>query len=497
MEFVVQSNLEQQEHEQCIVVGYFNDHQLTPLGNLLNEQSAGYLLQFIKNMHDLELGETQFLVKIPNINSSILLVSCGENRALNTYQYQKLLKKLTNTLAKISAKQFYIEMTVLDVVSYDIQSKLFQLITICGNNFYQFNQCKSIVKTTLLPTKIVIYGPETADSLKTIKSATSLVEGMHLIRDLANLPPNICTPSYLAKKAYELANNYKKLNLEILDENDMEKIGMNALLAVSKGSAEPAKFICFHYQGANTASSPLVFIGKGITFDTGGISLKPPFNMDEMKFDMCGAATVFGIMQCAATLNLPLNIIGLIPTAENMPGGKATRPGDIVKSLSGQTIEILNTDAEGRLILCDALTYAERFNPKVVIDIATLTGSVIMTFDRVATGIMGNNDELVKDLLEASVESGDRAWSLPLWEEYQEMLTSNFADIPNIASSNDAKCIIAGCFLARFAKKFSWAHLDMAGVAYVNGKEKGATGRPLPLLLKFLLKQADKANEIN
>lgn len=319
---------------------------------------------------------------------------------------------------------------------------------------------------------------------------TATGAGMALTRDLGNLAPNFCTPAYLADKAEALAAEHDALSTTIVEEDEMEALGMGAFLAVSRGSSQPGKLIVMDYKGRKRAGKPIVLIGKGVTFDTGGISIKPSEGMDEMKYDMCGAATVFGVMQAVASLQLPLNVIGIVAAAENMPDGNATRPGDVVTSMSGQSIEILNTDAEGRLVLCDALTYAERFDPDTVIDMATLTGACIIALGHVASAILGNHQETLADLMKAGEQSGDRCWSLPLWDDYQPQLDSNYADMANIGG-RPAGTITAACFLSRFARKFNWAHLDIAGIAWTSGKDKGATGRPVPLLMHYLFNRLD------
>jgi leucyl aminopeptidase len=317
----------------------------------------------------------------------------------------------------------------------------------------------------------------------------AIAEGMDLTKLLADLPGNICTPTYLAEQAIRLGEKCPKLTVKILEEADMEVLGMGSFLSVSRGSRQPAKLITLDYQGGEKNSKPIVLIGKGLTFDAGGISLKPGLGMDEMKYDMCGGAAVLGTLQAAAQMNLPLNIIGLIPSSENMPDGDANKPGDILTSMSGKTIEVLNTDAEGRLILCDTLTYAERFNPDVVIDLATLTGACLVALGRIPSGLLGNDDDLCNDLLAAAEISNDSLWRLPLWEEYQELLKSNFADLANIGGK-DAGTITAACFLSNFAENFRWAHLDIAGTAWRTGPTKGATGRPVPLLSQYLINRA-------
>ena len=318
-----------------------------------------------------------------------------------------------------------------------------------------------------------------------VREGDALVNGMNLAKDLGNLPPNVCNPSYLANSAKQLSKS-TKLKVQVLEEKQIESLGMGAFLAVTKGSETPPKFIVIRHDGGKANDEPIVLVGKGITFDTGGISLKPGEAMDEMKYDMCGAASVMGTMYSVALLNLKRNVIGVIPACENMPSGKASRPGDIVKSMSGQTIEILNTDAEGRLILCDALTYVERFKPKAVIDIATLTGACVIALGSVHSGLFSNNESLSNALITAGQASLDTVWRLPLDAAYQEQLKSNFADMANIGG-RPAGSVTAACFLARFTEKYNWAHLDIAGTAWKGGAAKGSTGRPVPLLLNYLL----------
>ena len=308
--------------------------------------------------------------------------------------------------------------------------------------------------------------------------------GMNTARQLGNLPANICTPNYLASEAKKLAKGQAKLTTSIVKEAEMKALKMGSLLSVSAGSVEPGNLIVMNYKGTNSKTKPIVLVGKAVTFDTGGISLKPGRGMDEMKFDMCGGASVFGVMSTLLETELPINVIGIVPAVENMPAGNATKPGDVVTSMSGQTIEILNTDAEGRLILCDALTYAGRFKPDTVIDIATLTGAVIGAVGKVTSGLLSNDDNLANDLLNSGTKSGDRAWRLPLWEEYDKQIKSNFADMANIGG--EAGTITAACFLSRFTKSYKWAHLDIAGTAWMSGPQKGATGRPVPMLMEYI-----------
>ena len=322
------------------------------------------------------------------------------------------------------------------------------------------------------------------EASQAIKDGICLSSGVDLARDLGNLPPNVCTPSYLRDVARDLAK-HSKLKCEIYDKKNLEKLGMGSFLAVAKGSALPPYMIVLKHNGGKAKEQPVVLVGKGITFDSGGISIKPSAAMDEMKYDMCGAATVLGLMRTVAESGIKKNVIGVVVTCENMPSGTATRPGDIVTSMSGRTIEILNTDAEGRLILCDALTYVERYNPKAVIDIATLTGACVIALGGVNTGMFSDDDELANALLNAGKQSSDPAWRLPLQEEYQELIKSPFADVANVGG-REAGSVTAACFLWRFAKKYPWAHLDIAGTAWLSGSKKNATGRPVPLLWEFL-----------
>ena len=330
-----------------------------------------------------------------------------------------------------------------------------------------------------------------------LKYGAAVGEGMNTAKQLGNLPANICTPSYLAEQAISLGKAKlakASISTEILDRADMQKLKMDSLLSVAEGSEEPPKLIIMNYQGAKADEKPVVLVGKEVTFDSGGISLKPGRGMDEMKYDMCGGASVLGVMNALVELELAINVVGIIPATENMPNGRATKPGDVVTSMSGQTIEILNTDAEGRLILCDSLTYAAKFNPDTVIDIATLTGAVISALGKVASGVLSNDQQLANDLIESGTQSADPVWQLPLWEEYDELLKSNFADMANIGGPQ-AGTITARCFLARYAKDYKWAHLDVAGTAWVSGANKGATGRPVPLLMEYLRQKSETTSD--
>jgi len=342
----------------------------------------------------------------------------------------------------------------------------------------------------------VVERADAAQAQKGLREGSAIANGMELTRTLGNLPGNICTPTYLGDTAKRLAREFKSLKVEVLDRKQVEALGMGSFLSVARGSEEALRFIVLRHagakaakKGAKAAQGPIVLVGKGITFDAGGISLKPAATMDEMKYDMCGAASVLGSFRALAELELPLDVVGLIPACENLPSGKANKPGDVVTSMAGLTIEILNTDAEGRLVLCDALTYAERFKPSAVIDIATLTGACVVALGNVNTGLFSKDDALADALASAGRRSLDTAWRMPMDDAYQEQLKSNFADLANIGGP-PAGAVTAACFLSRFAKAYPWAHLDIAGTAWRGGKDKGATGRPVPLLMQYLLDQA-------
>jgi leucyl aminopeptidase len=358
-----------------------------------------------------------------------------------------------------------------------------------GDAMYRFTAMKSGRKAPVMPLKSVgLAVSKRSDATKAARGAEhgdAIAYGMSITKELGNLPANVCTPSYLARTAQKLAKNNGKLSTRIINEAEMKRLGMHSLLSVTAGTKEPAKMIVMQYKG-KAGQKPVVLIGKGVTFDSGGISLKPGPGMDEMKFDMCGAAGVLGTMAAVARLKLPINLNVVVPAVENLPSGIATKPGDIVKSMSGHTIEILNTDAEGRLILCDAMTYSRRFKPDTVIDVATLTGACVIALGHHRTGVMSTSDELAGEILAAGIRAEDRGWQLPLAEEYALQLKSNFADFANVGG-RDGGAVTAGCFLSKFADGLNWAHLDIAGTAWKSGKGKGATGRPVPMLTDLLL----------
>ncbi len=499
MKFTLDSNDVSHQHTDCIIVGLFEEMALTPAAKQIDKISKNYLTNLLKQ-GDFQgkMGQTLFLHQVPQLNSPrVLLVGCGKQAALKACDYRKIIMCSVKALNTIKIKDAVTFLTELDVDQQDDAWKVKQTVAVSEEALYCFDQFKSkkepkptLREMTLSIPKIQIKACETA-----LHQAVCINDGVLYTKNLANVPSNICTPTYLAEQAKKLGQAYKNISVKILEEKAMATLGMNALLAVSKGSAQPAKLICVEYKGTTKKQAPVALVGKGVTFDTGGISLKPADAMVGMKYDMCGAATVLGTIKAAAELKLPLHIVGIIAAVENMPGGSATKPEDIVTSLSGQTIEILNTDAEGRLILCDALTYSERYKPDVVIDIATLTGAVVIALGQHATGLLSNHEPLAKALLEAGVEIHDRAWQLPLWDEYQDQLKSPFADFSNVGGKQ-AGTITAACFLSRFAKKFNWAHLDVAGTAamMMGGSDRYATGRPVPLLMQYLINRTNTRN---
>lgn len=492
MEFHIKSGTPEKQRTACVVVGVFEPRRLTGPADELDKATNGYLSTLIRR-GDLEgkLGQVLLLHNVPNsLSDRVLLVGCGKERELGDTQYRRILAQTVKTLNETGSMEAVCYLPELNVKGRDVHWKVRQAVETSIDSLYAFDELKSKKDSTRRPLRKIVFCVPSRRELHTgelaIKEGQAIANGVTLAKNLANLPGNHCTPNYLADKAKELANTHSKITTTIITEAEMAELKMGALLSVSKGSREPANLTIMDYRGGKKNAKPIVLVGKGLTFDAGGISLKPAGEMDEMKFDMCGAASVFGTISAIAEMDLPANVIGITPCSENLPDGAANKPGDVITTMSGQTVEILNTDAEGRLILSDALTYAERFDPDVVIDIATLTGACVVALGAHASGLLGNHSPLIHDLLNAGKNSGDRAWEMPLWEEYQEQLRTNFADMANIGG-REAGTITAACFLARYAKKFHWAHLDIAGTAWKRGKEKGATGRPVPLLTQYVL----------
>jgi leucyl aminopeptidase len=480
------------KQKECLVIGVFENGELSPSAAKLDKLSHGYLKKIIKQSgFEGKSGETLPLYHVPELHAElILLVGCGKNKALKVQEYRKLITTSVRALKTAKVEKAVLFLTELAVEKHQSAWNIKQAAEVSADTLYTFDQYKSTKQPVVKLKEITLFVAEKNDLRKcemALKQAEAITHGVEFTKNLANLPSNVCTPSYLADQAKKLAKSYKNISVKILERKEMQKLGMGALLAVAKGSEQDPKLICFEYKGTSKKSKTIALVGKGITFDTGGISLKPADAMIGMKYDMCGAATVFGTIKAAAELKLPLHIIGIIASAENMPSGTACKPEDIVTTMSGQTVEIMNTDAEGRLVLCDALTYCERYKPDVVIDIATLTGAVVIALGHHASGLLSNNETLANDLLDAGIESHDRAWQMPLWEDYQEQLKSPFADMSNVGG-RAAGTITAACFLSRFAKKYHWAHLDVAGTAaMMGGNDRYATGRPVPMLVQYLI----------
>jgi len=495
MEFNVKVSHPVKTRSACLIVAVSEPRKLSTTGQLLDKASKGSLSKIIRRGDmDGRSGQSLLLHNLPGIGADrVLLIGYGKAADMNATIFIKTIGNMSAALENCGASEAHAYITDIPVKGRDVEWKVRQTVLKMNHCRYRFEQLKSnnSVKKKMLG-KLIMNVPQKRDLItgeSAIEQGIAISDGISIARDLGNLPSNICTPSYIAKQAKALAKGQKKLTVTVLEEADMRKLKMGSLLSVSAGSRQPAKLITLQYKGGKKNDQPVVLVGKGVTFDTGGISLKPGAAMDEMKFDMCGAASVIGTVRAVVAMNLPINLVGIIPTTENMPDGLATKPGDIVTSMSGQTIEILNTDAEGRLILCDALTYAEKFKPRCVIDIATLTGACIVALGKIPSAVLGNHRALIDDLIESGNQIEDRLWELPLWDEYQEQLNSNFADMANIGG-RDAGTITAACFLSRFTKKFKWAHLDVAGTAWKSGDAKGATGRPVSLLTQYIINQS-------
>lgn len=496
MEFTIKAGDPDRQRSACVVVGVHEPRRLSDPAQQIDKASKGFISSVIRR-GDIEgkVGQTLLLHHVPGILAErVLLVGCGRERELHDAQFHKIIGTASKALSELGATEAVSYLTMLDVKGRELPWNVRHAVEGMRDTLYRFDQLKSKKDTPRRSLRKLAWGVPSRNNLTAAQHALqvgiAIANGMDLAKTLGNLPGNICTPTYLADQAVALSKEFKSIKTTILDEAEMQKLGMGSLLSVSKGSREPAKLIVMKYNKGPKSQKPIALVGKGLTFDAGGISIKPAGDMDLMKYDMCGGASVFGTMRAIAELNLPLNVIGAVPASENLPDGAANKPGDIVTSMSGQTIEILNTDAEGRLILCDTLTYIERFEPSFVVDIATLTGACVIALGKHASGLFGNHSPLVHDLLNAGKYSCDRAWELPLWDEYQDQLKSNFADMANVGG-RDAGAITAACFLARYTKNFHWAHLDIAGTAWKTGGEKGATGRPVPLLTQYLLDRSE------
>jgi len=475
----------------CVIVGIYDGGKLGAAAADIDAVSNGTLKRLLKR-GDLsgQLGRCTVLNDVAGVRAPrVAVVGLGKISKFATRQFQLASGVAIRTVAQTKSKSVLNTLTLEDIdgaSSYYLGRYTAQLV---GDALYRFTEMKSgKQKPAAALRQVGLSFAKRSDANRAERGAEhgdAIVEGMTIAKDLGNLPANVCTPGHIARTAQKLARKHKKVTARVLNEAEMKRLGMHSLLSVTAGTKEPAKLIVLQYKGT-TGAKPVVLVGKGVTFDSGGISLKPGPGMDEMKFDMCGAAGVIGTLAVVAKLNLPINVNVVVPAVENLPSGVATKPGDIVKSMSGKTIEILNTDAEGRLILCDALTYSRRFKPEVVIDVATLTGACVIALGHHRTAVMSNDDSLSADLIGAGIAAEDRGWPMPIGDEWAVTLKSNFADFANIGS-REGGAIIAGCFLAKFTEGMTWAHLDIAGTAWKSGKQKGASGRPVPMLSEYLL----------
>jgi len=480
-----------QQRTQCAVVPVFEKERLVGAARNLDKASGGAVSNLI-SLGDFtgKRGQSQMLAGCKPVQR-VLLVGCGQRDKFDRKGGLELAQNIARAVKGTSAGDAVIYLNDLPAKAKSMRWLIPALGRLLVTGLYQYTETLSKPGEPARLSRVVVDGGKSlpaAEASRLIKQGKHIGDGVNAARELANLPGNVCTPDYLAREARKLGRKHKSLTTKVLDEKKMRELGMGSLLSVSAGSDEPARLIIMEYKGGKAKDQPYVLVGKGITFDSGGISLKPGAKMDEMKFDMGGAASVFGTMNAVCDLGIPLNVIGVVAAAENMPSGRATKPGDVVTSMSGRTIEILNTDAEGRLVLCDALTYVERYKPAAVVDIATLTGACVVALGSHASGLYANRDELADQLLSAGQETHDRAWRMPLWDDYQKQLNSNFADVANIGGPGGGS-ITAACFLARFAEKYDWAHLDIAGSAW-NSAPKGATGRPVALLTQYLQDRA-------
>ncbi len=480
---------------ECLVVGVFEEGELGGEARSVDTASAGRLRKLLERGDFTgRSGETLLIGELPGLAASrVLLTGLGTKKQFQRKSWRKAWTSAAAALTRTRIGSCAVAIDRPEARQLDDYYLGRAVAEITGAALYRVNDLKTGKKPAPPALKKVLAGPvrKAAAAQRGLLHGAAVAAAQSVQRDLANLPANVCTPTFLAEQARALGKRHDSLRVRVLDEPAIRREKMGCLLAVSQGSHQPPRFIVLEHQGTKKEQAPIVLVGKGVTFDSGGISLKDPPGMDEMKFDMSGAAAVIAALTLAAQLRLPLHVVGLIAAVENMPGSKAVKPGDIATSASGQTVEILNTDAEGRLILSDALHYARRFHPAAVIDVATLTGACVIALGHHISGVIGNDEPLVRELLEAGVRADDRCWQLPLSEEYAEQLKSNFADFANVGG-RDGGAITAAAFLAKFTQGLKWAHLDVAGTAYQAGAQKGSTARPTALLADFLLRRATR-----
>ena len=491
MQFQVVKAGSARQRTACAIVGIHEKASLSEAARRVDRAAGGAVSRLLRRGDFAGKGTEVFPITALRRGPAerILLVGLGPKSSFGRKAYRRAVFAATQWLAKTGCANAVSWLAADPVPGLDAYYAVRHAVESVNNALYRVYDLKSGKKPPLPKLArlgIVVADSEADAAARGLRHGSGIAAGMARMKDLANLPANVCTPSYLADAARALAKEHKSVRAQVLDEGEIRKLGMGSFLSVTRGSDEPARLIVLEYRGGAKDEPPVALVGKGITFDTGGISLKQPPGMDEMKFDMSGAASVFGAFKALATIAAPVNLVGIIPTCENMPSGRATKPGDIVTSMAGKTIEVLNTDAEGRLILCDAITYSRRFKPRAVVDIATLTGACVIALGAHYCGLFSPDDRLAAAIAAAGERADDRAWRMPVAEEYSELLKSNFADMANVAG-REGGAITAACFLWKFADGLSWAHLDIAGSAYLTGSHKGSTGRPVPLLVDWLL----------
>lgn len=495
MQFSTKTSAPEKTKTGCVIVPVIGGELCGDAARAVDRAHGGILAALLKKGDLADKSGATLLAHLNGGISRALLISLGkgdDSGEVSEKAFTEASRAAWRALATTGADEVSSVLHQAPVVRRNLQWKLRTQVVSGREASYRFEQMKSKRDSSPLRPKLVnllVDRQHAAAAASEVARAQALANGMDLAKTLGNLPGNVCTPAYLADQAKLLAKEHG-LKVDVLERKQIEALRMGAFLAVAQGSALAPRLIVLQYQGASSRSAPVALVGKGITFDTGGISIKPAAEMDEMKFDMCGAASVLGTLRAVAEMKLKINVVGVIPACENMPSGTATRPGDVVTTMSGQTVEVLNTDAEGRLILCDALTYVARFKPRTVIDIATLTGACVIALGHHHSGLFAREDALAAELIDAGRDSGDTCWRMPLDEEYHEQLKSRFADVANIGGRAGGS-VTAACFLSRFTKDYDWAHLDIAGTAWKSGASKGSSGRPVPLLTRFLVARAE------
>lgn len=495
MEFMAIVDAKARAPSGCAAVGIYENGDLGAAARQVDKQLEGLITRLLgSGDFAAKLGDTLMLpLPAGSAASRLLLIGLGTRSAFARKQYRKAMLSAAQALAKTGASDAAVYLALEPVPELDVQYRARIVAEVFSSAAYKIPDLKTSPKPKARRLSSVKVATADARSAKAaaqgLRQGAAIGSGLSFARDLANLPPNVCTPTYMGTRTLQMAKEFSSLKAKVLDQGAIKALKMGAFLAVAQGSEQPPRLIVCEYRGARRDAAPICLIGKGITFDSGGISLKEPPGMDEMRFDMCGGAAVLGTMRAIAELKLPLNVVAIVAAAENMPSGGAVKPADIVTTMSGQTVEILNTDAEGRLVLCDAITYSRRYKPATVVDVATLTGACIVALGNQISGLMSNTPALAQELESAGIRADDRAWRMPIGEEYADQLKSNFADVANIGGREGGACTAAS-FLGKFAKDLKWAHLDVAGTAWVSGAQKGSTGRPVPLLVDFLIHRA-------